>query len=106
MASLWRARLKISGVGNRHLAFSGEEYGTWTLGGSLDVDANGPMSCIDEGLIDPNVFCPPKVYRPGVWVRWGDVFQFLRGYAFRRCDLMGRGCVPRTQVTCAVGVQL
>ena len=43
--------------------FSGEEYGTWTLGGSVGFNANGPVTCIDEGLIDPNVFCP-QVYAP------------------------------------------
>lgn len=42
---------------------NGEEYGMWTLGGSLGVNANGPVSCLDEALIDPNVFCP-QVYEP------------------------------------------
>ena len=59
------------------------------LGGSLGFDANGPVTCIDEGLIDPNVFCPRST-PPCVWLRWGDVFQFLRGHPFRRRDLVGR----------------
>lgn len=40
---------------------SGEEYGTWTLGGSVGVDVSEPASCIDEDQIDPTVFCPQVV---------------------------------------------
>ena len=42
---------------------SGLEYGTWTLGGSMGVDAYEPSSCIDETLVDPDVFCP-EIYQP------------------------------------------
>ena len=33
------------------------------LGGSLGVDANGPVSCIDEGLIDPTCSAPRSTLR-------------------------------------------
>ena len=37
--------------------------GSWTLGGSLGVDANGPPTCIDESLIDPDMMCP-QIFDP------------------------------------------
>ncbi len=41
----------------------GTFLGSWTLGGSLGVDANGASDCVDESLIDPDVFCT-EIYDP------------------------------------------
>lgn len=42
---------------------SGEEYGTWTLGGSIGENVFEPVECIDETLIDPEAFCP-EIFDP------------------------------------------
>ncbi|MGB1385081.1 MAG: Kazal-type serine protease inhibitor family protein [Flavobacteriales bacterium] len=41
----------------------GTFLGSWTLGGSLGVDANGGVGCVDESQIDPDVFCA-EIYDP------------------------------------------
>jgi hypothetical protein len=41
----------------------GTFLGSWTLGGSLGIDANGVSDCVDENQIDPNVFCA-EIYDP------------------------------------------
>jgi hypothetical protein len=41
----------------------GTFLGSWTLGGSLGVDANSMGGCVDESQIDPNVICT-MIYNP------------------------------------------
>ena len=45
---------------------NGTEYGKWTLGapdGGVGVDVSGPPTCVDPGLLDPDMFCP-EIFEP------------------------------------------
>lgn len=45
---------------------NGTEYGLWTLGapdGGIGVDVSGPATCVDPGLVDPDMFCP-EIFEP------------------------------------------